>query len=129
MALGGPGSMAVTSPSFCGTLGHGTPGGAEFCCAEQRKAHLPSVQQHTCQAGKPFAECCRWDTSTMSMFGPLLPGDVLVLGSLMGSGRSRDQLGCCSLVPEQISRLSSPEILRGHFKSKYWLAASDVGGT
>lgn len=106
-----------------------SPGGAGVCCAEQRKAHLPPVQQHTCQAGKPFAECCRWQTSTTSMFGPLLPGDISVLGSLMGSGQSRDQLGCCSLVPEQISRLSSSEILCGCFKPKYWPAASNVGGT
>ena len=76
-------------------------------------------------AGKSFAELYWWETSMMSMFVPLQPGDILV--SLTGLGQSTDELGCCSLVHKQIPRLSSSKTSCRLIKPEHWPAASGVG--
>lgn len=103
--------------------------GSTGCHAEQRRTHVPSTLSSSARAkqGNHLQNAANGRPQRRACSAPYCPEMCVVLGSFMQSGQSGYKLGCCSPVPEQISRLSSSKTPRGHFKTQHRRAANNVG--
>lgn len=103
--------------------------GSRGCCAEQRRTHLPPTLFSSARAkqGNNLRNAAGGRPQQWVYSASYYPEMCVVWGSLIWSGQGRDELGCCCLVPEQISRLSSSKTRHRHFKPKHQPAASDLG--